>query len=213
MTIEELVIGDRPEAWAAAGFCVDDDGTCRLGTVRLRLAGEDDGRYLRGWALRGPDEVPPSIDGLASSAGGRPPAEPATHPNGAVAIDHLVVMSPDGDRTTEALTGVGLGVRRVRETGTYGAPMRQSFFRLREVVLELVAPAEPAGDGPARFFGLAVCSAELDATAAHLGENLGTPKDAVQPGRRIATLRHKALGLSTAVAFMSPEPARSPSDA
>ena len=36
-----------------------------------------------------------------------------------------------------------------------------------------------------------------------LGENLGTAKDAVQEGRRIATLRHEQLGLSVATAFMS----------
>jgi hypothetical protein len=29
------------------------------------------------------------------------------------------------------------------------------------------------------------------------------PKSAVQPGRRIATLRHKQLGLSVPLAFMS----------
>ena len=34
--------------------------------------------------------------------------------------------------------------------------MRQTFFRLDEVILELIGPAEPAGDGPARFFGLAL---------------------------------------------------------
>ena len=34
------------------------------------------------------------------------------------------------------------------------------------------------------------------------GEHLGRIKDAVQPGRRIATLRHRDLGLSVAIAFM-----------
>ena len=32
--------------------------------------------------------------------------------------------------------------------------MTQVFFRLGEVILELVGPPEPAGDGPARFYGL-----------------------------------------------------------
>jgi hypothetical protein len=35
---------------------------------------------------------------------------------------------------------------------------------------------------------------------------LGHIKDAVQPGRRIATLRHRDVGMSVATAFMTPEP-------
>jgi hypothetical protein len=47
--------------------------------------------------------------------------------------------------------------------------------------------------------------ADLDALAARLGEQLAPAKDAVQPGRRIATLRAGA-GVSPAMAFMTPEP-------
>jgi hypothetical protein len=46
--------------------------------------------------------------------------------------------------------------------------------------------------------------ADLEATAALLGEALGPTKDAVQEGRRIGTLRHKQVGVSVATAFMSP---------
>jgi hypothetical protein len=70
--------------------------------------------------------------------------------------------------------------------------------------VELIGPAEPSGDGPAAFFGLAFTVADLDATKAMLDDALGEPKDAVQPGRRIATLRHKQVGMSVATAFMSP---------
>jgi hypothetical protein len=50
-----------------------------------------------------------------------------------------------------------------------------------------------------------VVVADLDALASRLGDLLGAIRDAVQPGRRIATLRETA-GLGQAVAFMSPEP-------
>jgi len=122
-----------------------------------------------------------------------------------VAIDHVVVTTPDLDRTVEALAAVGLEARRTREAGT----MRQVFFRLGDrggPILELVGPPVPSGDGPARFFGLALTTADLDATARQLGDRLGWAKDAVQPGRRIATLRTTA-GLTTSVAFMTPAPA------
>ncbi|MBV9662995.1 MAG: glyoxalase, partial [Actinobacteria bacterium] len=62
---------------------------------------------------------------------------------------------------------------------------------------------DPTGDGPARFYGLAFTVADLDATAAYLGDRLRPAKDAVQPGRRIATL-DKSAGSSVAIAFMSP---------
>ena len=73
------------------------------------------------------------------------------------------------------------------------------------MILELVGSPEP-GAGDPGFFGLAITVSDLDATAALLGPHLGDPKDAVQEGRRIATLRHRDLGMSVATAFMSPEP-------
>jgi hypothetical protein len=54
-----------------------------------------------------------------------------------------------------------------------------------------------------RFWGLAMTVADIDACAALLGDRLGPVKDAVQPGRRIATLRHEACGLTVPIAFMS----------
>ncbi len=51
--------------------------------------------------------------------------------------------------------------------------------------------------------------ADLDACVRELGPLLGAPHDAVQPGRRIATVRREA-GMPTALAFMTPRPQRSP---
>ena len=62
-------------------------------------------------------------------------------------------------------------------------------------------------DGPARLWGLAFLVEDLEQTASALGELLGTRRDAVQPGRKIATLRPEA-GLGPAIAFMTP-PVRS----
>jgi catechol 2,3-dioxygenase-like lactoylglutathione lyase family enzyme len=125
------------------------------------------------------------------------------HPNGTTAIDHVVVTTPDLDRTVAALEAAGLQARRVRDAGRGDRAIRQVFFRLGDPVLEVVGPPEPSGDGPARFLGLALTVADLDATATALGQHVGEVKDAVQPGRRIATLRRSA-GCTTALAFMSP---------
>ena len=121
-------------------------------------------------------------------------------------IDHLVVLTPDLDRTTEALGAVGVEARRTREAGR---GRLQRFFRLGEVVLEVVGPIDPSGDGPATFFGLALTVADLDATVSHLAGRIGDPKDAVQPGRQIATLR-TGDEVSVPIAVMSPEPTRAP---
>jgi hypothetical protein len=205
VTINEIEVGDPPEAWTAAGFHVDDDGTCRVGSVRIRLVGSSDGRGIRGWSLRGVAGPLKSLDGLPTTVDQREAPRPAEHRNGCLSIDHLVVLTPDNDRTVGSFGEIGLAPRRTRATETDGVPMLQTFFRTGEVIIELVGPAEPAGLDPATFFGLACTVDDLEHTRAVLGEHLGRTKDAVQPGRRIATLRHRDLGLSVATAFMTDE--------
>lgn len=202
-TIDRLIVGDEPEAWAAAGFTVDDDRICRIGSVRVELAGRNAGKGMRRWTLRDAD-APDEIDGIPTATSAEPAAEGAEHANGTLRIDHLVLASGDGERTAAAVTAAtGLEVLRVRESGTYGSPMVQRFFRLGEVVLELISTAEVI-EAPTRFFGIAVDVDDIDALPGYYGPRIGAVKEAVQPGRRIATLRHKDLDLSVAVAFMSP---------
>ena len=45
---------------------------------------------------------------------------------------------------------------------------------------------------------------DIDAAKAALGDNLSKIRNAKQPGRRIATLNHKAVGVSVNIAFISP---------
>lgn len=210
VTIDEILVGDAREAWEAAGFAVDDDGTSRIGSVRVRLVGREVGKRILGWSLRGAPAAPLAagrLDGLPTTSSDAEPAEPAAHPNGATHIDHVVLLTPDLARTVAALGALGIDPRGERDTDSYGPPMRQVFFRLGEVILELIGQPDTAGAGDPGFFGLAITVADLDAAADHLGDHLGSVKDAVQEGRQIATLRHRDLGMSVATAFMSPEPA------
>jgi hypothetical protein len=200
-----LAVADEPVVWQDAGFAVDHAGRCWLGDVAVTLT-PGSGTGVTAWSLEGIDGP---VDGLPTID--LPPTEPAgaavLHPNGTTAIDHVVVTTPHVDRTVAALEGAGLEARRVRDAGSGDRPIRQVFFRIGDPVLEVVGPPERSGDGPARFWGLALTVADLDATAAALGEHLGEAKGAVQPGRRIATLRRSA-GCTTALAFMSPPPPR-----
>ncbi len=211
VTIEEFTIGDPPEAWAAAGFDVAADGTTQVGGVRLRFVGRDGGKRILDWSLCGarPEGVVDgSISGLATTVLEEPLPSPAapSHTNGAAYIDHVVVIAPDLDSTVRSFEAIGLSSRGERETDTYGAPMKQVFFRAGEVIIEVIGNPEQAGEGDAGFFGLAITVDDLDVVGELLGDHLGKPKDAVQPGRRIATIRHRDLGMSVATALMSPEP-------
>lgn len=206
-TIDELTLADSPGAWAAVGFAVGGD-TCVVGDVRIRLAGAAGERGLMGWSLRDIGAI--ELDGLPTTSSDRPPPdEAAAHPNGIAALDHVVAIAPDLDRTIAALRAAGLDLRRVREEPTPAGAPRQAFFRLGAVILEVVQEPPEAierGGGPDRpafFWGLAFVAPDLDATAAGLGDRLGEVRDAVQPGRRIATLR-RAAGLGVPVALMTP---------
>ncbi|HEU5251855.1 MAG TPA: hypothetical protein VFU16_00835 [Solirubrobacterales bacterium] len=206
VTIDELRVADSPEAWEACGFAVED-GVCVVGDTRVRFVGEGEGRGLAGWSLRGAGSL--DLDGLATSRSdaAAPTGVPA-HPNGVAGLDHVVAISSDLDRTVAALESAGLDLRRVREEPTPAGAPRQAFFRLGPVILEVVqeppeATARAGGDRPAFFWGLAFLAPDLEETVAFLGDRVSEIRDAVQPGRRIATLRREA-GLSVPVALMTP---------
>ena len=97
------------------------------------------------------------------------------------------------------LEEAGIALRRIRDAGGF----RQGFRRLGPVILEIVeAPKMPPG--PARFWGLVVIVADLVGVRARLSPHVGEIRDAVQPGRQIATLAQSA-GLSPRIAFMDPD--------
>lgn len=209
-TIDELRVADPPAAWAQLGFAVEG-AELRIGTTRLVLDPASGAGGIVGWSLR--DAPAASIDGLATASSTRAPAPAPEHPNGALGLDHVVVMTPDLARTIAALEAVGLELRRVRDAEQRGRAIRQGFFRLGEVILEVVGPADAdRAGGPATFWGLVVVVDDLDACAERLGERLGSVRDAVQPGRRIATLRTDA-GISVPTAFITPEPPKPPRSA
>ena len=199
------MIADPPDVWRAAGFEPDGE-VLEAGSVRLRLDATREGRGIVGWSLRGLETT--ELDGLPTTVSERAPASGARQPNGVTAVDHVVAFTPDLDRTVGALRAAGLDLRRLREEPTPGGAPRQAFFRVGEPVLEVVQAPEGTRialdpDGPARLWGISFAVGDLDATVAHLGDLVGEPRDAVQPGRRIATLRKEA-GLGPAIAFMSP---------
>ncbi|AFM19002.1 hypothetical protein Mycch_4288 [Mycolicibacterium chubuense NBB4] len=206
VSIDALEVADPPDAWDRAGFTVDSDAVCRVGGVRIHLIGGVSGTGIVGWSLRGvpPHEPLDDLDGIPTTRSDAGPAATATHTNGVTSIDHVVLLSPDLNRTVESLRALGVHRRRERDGELGGHPIRQIFFRLGEVILEVVGSPGTPGDGPSSLWGITYTVADIDATAAFLGDRTAPVKDAVQPGRRITTLRHHDFGMSVRTALISP---------
>ncbi len=202
---EMITIAGDVDAWSSIGLTVAPDGVIPLLGTSLRIVSMGDGSGVVGWSLSGsPEDPAASIDGLRTEWVEL--AEPmyAAHPSGASSLDHVVVLTPDLERTSEAIAvATGCELRRIREVGA----MRQGFHRIGErgaggLIVELVErpDIEP---GPAAFWGIVLIVDDLDAACELIGaDRISSPKDAVQPGRRIATVRADA-GLGIPVALMT----------
>ncbi len=172
-----IVLGDPPEAWERLGFTVQD-GIVALQGEQLLLTGEGGGIL----EVRADVEAE-EADGLPLRAAEAAPHAAAAHANGASVVDHVVVLTGSVDRTVVALQAAGLDLRREIPG--------MAFLRLGSYIVEVV---ERGGD-PSRFWGLVVVVPDPGAVP-----GAGPARDAVQPGRRIATVS----GLGTALALMSP---------
>ena len=207
--LRSLIVGDPPSAWLAAGFEVrHHHGRARttIGEVDIELVGPDDGRGIIAWRFAD-ESMPTDIDGIRTLRATERPTDGGPshdHENLVTGLDHVVMFTPDLDRTVAAMQHAGFDARRTRDVPGSDPPTRQVFFWAGPTIVELVGPVEPSGDGPATLWGLAVTADDLDAVHSVLEDRLGRPKPAVQSGRSIATLRTRDLGISTAIAFMTP---------
>ena len=207
--LRSLIIGDTTASWIAAGFDVREThgrAHTAIGDISIELVGPDGGRGIVAWRF---DDVQlPSddrtIDGVQTLAGDPRLNNHLEHANLVSHLDHVVMFTPDLQRTVAALEGAGFEARRTRDIPGSEPLRQQVFFWAGSTIIELVGPTEPTGDEPASLWGLAVTCDDLDTAHERLDGCLGTPKPTVQAGRRIATLRTRDLGISTAIAFMTP---------
>lgn len=201
-----VVIAD-PDSWAAVGFDLVDD-SIRLGNGAITVvraeqdSPPDEATGISRIVLADAPERRGLVDGLAVGSDAAVLGQP--HSNGALDLDHIVVMTDSLERTSSAFeAALDIECRRIRET----THVRQAFHRFddspsgaRGCILEIVEDPRRTG---AEWWGLVVTVGELDDVSATYPDLLAPPKPAVQPHRRIATVRRQA-GLGTAVAFMSP---------
>jgi hypothetical protein len=215
----ELVVGGTTDPWERLGLSFVKNVTA-VGAVRLRVVpflnpglqsvgilqddpeGHDHAahEHAEGQCEHDHGPRPGFLDGAAYHRLEHiDPVEPNRGPLDARLIDHVVLMTPDLERTCTKITeATDAPLKRVREA----PPVRQGFFRLGEVILEVVqSPDVPAGG--AKWWGLVINVADLQAACERLGPDvISAPKAAVQPGRFIATVRSE-LGLGVPLALMS----------
>jgi len=229
MRVVWLEITDDPGLWARVGFEVVD-GVTVINGVEHRLVGpgaasgdggaDETATGVVGWGVSGVPADVGDIAGITTTVVEEPPVLTGEerHPNGVYRTDHLVVRTTDTPATAAAFEALGLEIKGKRSTASGGAKVDMRFAWAGDTLLEIVGPPEPASasgesaasgestaaeSAAARIAGIAYVSADLDGTAARLGDWSTTPIDAVQPGRRIAALRTEA-GSSVPMAFMTP---------
>jgi hypothetical protein len=201
--ISELVIGGSRANWAQVGINFSQAGVFAIGEIALRID-EALPPGMHSWALTNIDSACMSIDGIPTTAavvGSRPgETESREFVLTPLGIDHVVVNTPDLERTSRALHEVtGAELKRIRDAGN---GVRQGFHRLGDVIIEIVS-APSMAEGNASLWGFVLNVADVHEVAAYLGPDvLSPPKPAVQKNRLIATFRG-AVGLGVPVALMS----------
>ncbi|MEY4175448.1 MAG: hypothetical protein RI900_2613 [Actinomycetota bacterium] len=195
--VAELVVQSAVEPWQRLGLEVHDN-VAVIGGIALRFVPGNGG--VVAWGLTDMVPVPSEIDGLPTHAAEPPVAPGPDHALGISGWDHLVVMTSSLERTCGAIdVATGASLKRIREAG----PVRQGFHRMGELVIEVVETTQVTSP-TASFWGFVWNVHDLDAVCARLGPELVTPpKNAVQPGRRIATVR-TAAGVGVPLALMTP---------
>jgi len=136
--------------------------------------------------------------GLTATGRDTPPT--ATTPDAVGALDHLVLKTPDPERSIALLAGrFDLELRLDRSNPDWGA--RLLFFRCGDLVIEVAHDLKAGrGDGPDTLWGLSWRVGDLDAARARLvaaGFDLSAIRTGRRPGTRVCTVREGTLGVPT----------------
>ena len=196
-----------PACWEALGFSISGRAL-RIGQVVCRLGASE-----TSWGFNSDDVSISGITSIASAQSAPELKTPTAHANGAFKVDHIVLESNDPAATKSQLESFGFVAKGARVVGDAGAQRSQTFFWSGELLLELVGPANGGGtEVPrARIWGTTFVVDDLDRLDSIAGRLVGSPRTAIQPGRKIA-IASKDAGIPLEVAFMSPHIRRAEAD-
>jgi len=207
--VAELRLGGPVEPWSRLGFAVhesDDGPSVTVAGLGFRFVDDASGSVesaVTGWTLVGATRGPDDVDGIATRWIDEPTMSPSPENRVHVSsIDHVVIMTGSLDRTSESIDRIlGAPRKRVRDAG---GGVRQGFHRAGDIILEVVERPDLDPNTAASLWGVVFVVDDLDETVAWLGPDaVSAPRDAVQPGRRIASIRRE-VGLGLPVALMTP---------
>jgi len=192
------------ESWKLAGFA-ESKRVVSLKDVDILFESGSGGLTAWGW-----EGIPADLEtfcGIPTFAYDKT-AFGSKHPNQALSVDHIVLHTNDADYVKSEFAKLNLQPRAQRDDIYPG--ITQIFFRPGQgPVIEVVVNK----DFPKSFlWGTTLVTADIDAAKEALKENASNPKNAVQPGRRILTVRGQNIGIRTNVALMTPhvKPAAKP---
>lgn len=207
--VAELRLGCPVEPWSRLGFAVresSDGPSVSVAGLGFRFVEDASGSVesaVTGWTLVGATSGPDDVDGIATRWIDEPTMSPVPENRVHVSsIDHIVIMTGSLDRTSESIDRIlGAPRKRVRDAG---GGVRQGFHRAGDIILEVVERPDLDPNTVASLWGVVFVVDDLDATVGWLGPDaVSAPRDAVQPGRRIASIRRE-VGLGLPVALMTP---------
>jgi hypothetical protein len=212
-----LTLGDMPEAWRKAGFSVSND-TVVVGDISIRLTGAGGGLRqigFSGCSMAHPLQLPGVETVIAPTR-----AQQVLHPNTTTSLAEVVLYA---QRLQEFVTGMrraGVQTHKRRDPQPIGDHSVATFlFPGQKLRLLVFGPNDEASD-PSRNpkmwmmgHGLGHGSTELTGYLPLVREHpppgvvsdcVGPSKEAVQKGRRIATLPAGTIeGLTGTFAFLS----------
>ncbi len=206
--IDWLAVGGDAAPWLGLGLVAageDEDGCQVVPLFGTGLELDTTARPgLRRLVLSGVDDQVTNIDGIPIEVRAAEPPRFADHPLRVSHIDHVVIATDSLVRTCGAIADVtDAPLKRVREAGD----VRQGFHRVGGPGGLIVEVVEHAGlpEDSASLWGFVLVVDDIHESCDALGPDvISAPRQAVQPGRFIATVREQA-GLGVPLALMSPD--------
>lgn len=200
------------EGLASLAFSVDDIAKAHHRLTRLGLAPDDisdgtstdlaSGRMLTWKRTRAAAEFTHGIRLFFLQRTERPARSPEIASAAVSLLDHLVIATPDPERTA-ALYGARLGLDMKLDRTVAALQTRFLFFRTGGLVFEVIHRFKDGrGDGPDKIFGVSWRVADVEATRTRLqqaGLEVSELREGRKPGTRVFTVRTGTFGVPTIV--------------
>ncbi|MDZ4366693.1 MAG: VOC family protein [Afipia sp.] len=200
------------EGLASLAFGVDDIAKAHHRLTRLGLAPEEisdgmskdlaSGSTITWKRTRASADSTHGIRLFFLQRAERLPRSEVTAAASVVALDHLVIATPDPERTA-ALYGARLGLDMKLDRTIAALQTRFLFFKTGGLVFEVIHRTKDGrGDGPDKIFGVSWRVADIEAARTRLqqaGLDVSEPREGRKPGTRVFTVRTGTFGVPTIV--------------